>query len=217
MADFYSQDYGAPVEYNNSETGYGSTTQSAAAGNGEYGQFSYDHMRDEEEYQTASMRSDRKPPSPQNKYDSGGDDRGRGKKRDRKKSRSRSRDRRRHSRDHDRHRDRSKDRRSRRHHSRHRSHSSPTLVYKYWDVPPPGFEHVTPAQYKALQASGQIPVNVYAAGQVPMPVHAPNAPLTLTTNVPFAGSAVCRQARRLYVGNIPFTATEENMMEFFNK
>ncbi|VDQ12405.1 unnamed protein product [Trichobilharzia regenti] len=50
-----------------------------------------------------------------------------------------------------------------------------------------------------------------------MPVHAPNAPLTLTTNVPFAGSAVCRQARRLYVGNIPFTATEENMMEFFNK
>lgn len=23
--------------------------------------------------------------------------------------------------------------------------------YKYWDVPPPGFEHITPAEYKALQ------------------------------------------------------------------
>ncbi|CAH8873495.1 unnamed protein product [Trichobilharzia szidati] len=217
MADYYTQDYGAPVEYNNSEAGYGSTTQPAATGNGEYNQFSYDHMKDEDDYQTGAMRSDRRPPSPQSKYDSGSEDRGRVKKRDRKRSRSRSRDRRRHSRDRDRHRDRSRERKSRRHHSRHRSPSSPPLVYKYWDVPPPGFEHVTPAQYKALQASGQIPVNVYAAGQVPMPVHAPNAPLTLTTNVPFAGSAVCRQARRLYVGNIPFTATEENMMEFFNK
>ncbi|VEL29322.1 unnamed protein product, partial [Protopolystoma xenopodis] len=132
-------------------------------------------------------------------------------KRDRRRSRSRSgsRGKSRHGR-----RDKSKDRKSK------RKHGSPTpkpLVYKYWDVPPPGFEHITPAQYKALQASGQIPVNVYAAGQVPMPPHAPNAPLTLTTNVPFAGSAVCRQARRLYVGNIPFSATEENMMEFFNK
>ena len=23
--------------------------------------------------------------------------------------------------------------------------------YKYWDVPPAGFEHVTPMQYKAMQ------------------------------------------------------------------
>jgi hypothetical protein len=23
--------------------------------------------------------------------------------------------------------------------------------YKYWDVPPPGFEHITPMQYKAMQ------------------------------------------------------------------
>ncbi|CAI2734545.1 unnamed protein product [Schistosoma spindalis] len=214
MADYYSQDYGSSMDYNNMETGYGSAAQSAAMGNGEYGQFSYDHIRDEEDYQ-AIPRPEKRVSSPQAKYDSGNDDRIRSKKRERRKSRSRSRDRRRHSRD--RHRDHSRERKSRRHHSRHRSASSPTLVYKYWDVPPPGFEHVTPAQYKALQASGQIPVNVYAAGQVPMPVHAPNAPLTLTTNVPFAGSAVCRQARRLYVGNIPFTATEENMMEFFNK
>lgn len=24
-------------------------------------------------------------------------------------------------------------------------------AYKYWDVPPPGFEHITPMQYKAMQ------------------------------------------------------------------
>jgi len=26
----------------------------------------------------------------------------------------------------------------------------------YWDVPPPGFEHITPLQYKAMQAAGQV-------------------------------------------------------------
>lgn len=26
-------------------------------------------------------------------------------------------------------------------------------AYKYWDVPPPGFEHMTPMQYKALQGN----------------------------------------------------------------
>ena len=31
-----------------------------------------------------------------------------------------------------------------------------------------------------------------------------------------AGGHVARQARRLYVGGIPFGATEQNMMEFFN-
>lgn len=36
----------------------------------------------------------------------------------------------------------------------------------------------------------------------------PMAPLTLTTNIPFAGSAISRQARRLYIGNIPFGVTE---------
>ncbi|KAM7538689.1 hypothetical protein Aperf_G00000056155 [Anoplocephala perfoliata] len=139
-------------------------------------------------------------------------DRDRERKRDRRRSRSSSHSRRRRSDS------RSRDRRRRRHRSRDRSGSSERrIVYKYWDVPPPGFEHMTPQQYKTLQATGQIPVNVYAAGQVPMPASTPNAPLTLNTNIPFAGSAVCRQARRLYVGNIPFTATEENMMDFFNK
>ena len=70
---------------------------------------------------------------------------------------------------------------------------------KYWDVPPAGFEHITPMQYKAMQAAGQIPAN----SALPNPVG-----ITMSTTIPFAGSAVSRQARRLYVGNIPFGITE---------
>lgn len=54
-----------------------------------------------------------------------------------------------------------------------------------------------------------------SAGQIPQSVPVPNAAITHTT-VPFAGSAISRQARRLYVGNIPFGVTEEAMMDFFN-
>ncbi|KAH8265882.1 hypothetical protein KR038_009211, partial [Drosophila bunnanda] len=110
--------------------------------------------------------------------------------------RERDRERRRHrSRSRDRHRDRSRDRR---HHRN--SRRKPSL---YWDVPPPGFEHITPMQYKAMQASGQIPASV--------------VPDTPQTAVPVVGSTITRQARRLYVGNIPFGVTEEEMMEFFNQ
>lgn len=35
--------------------------------------------------------------------------------------------------------------------------------------------------------------------------------------VPVVGSTITRQARRLYVGNIPFGVTEEEMMEYFNQ
>lgn len=31
-------------------------------------------------------------------------------------------------------------------------------VKKYWDVPPPGFEHITPMQYKAMQ--GEVCSNI---------------------------------------------------------
>ncbi|XP_033756528.1 splicing factor U2AF 50 kDa subunit-like isoform X1 [Pecten maximus] len=79
--------------------------------------------------------------------------------------------------------------------------------YKYWDVPPAGFEHMTPMQYKSMQGSSN--------GQIPQTITVPNVALTNTT-VPFAGSAISRQARRLYVGNIPFGVTEEAMMDFFN-
>lgn len=66
---------------------------------------------------------------------------------------------------------------------------------------------MSPLQYKAMQAAGQL-----APTTVP-----PMAPLTLTTNIPFAGSAISRQARRLYIGNIPFGVTEEMMMNHFNQ
>ena len=52
-----------------------------------------------------------------------------------------------------------------------------------------------------------------AAGQIP-------ANLILDTPqaaVPVVGSTVTRQARRLYVGNIPFGISEEEMMDFFNQ
>ncbi|XP_014214655.1 splicing factor U2AF 50 kDa subunit isoform X1 [Copidosoma floridanum] len=107
----------------------------------------------------------------------------------RKRSRSRSRDKR--PRD-------GKSRSPKR--SRHSRRRKPSL---YWDVPPPGFEHITPLQYKAMQAAGQIPANIVAD--------------TPQAAVPVVGSTITRQARRLYVGNIPFGVTEEEMMEFFNQ
>lgn len=54
-----------------------------------------------------------------------------------------------------------------------------------------------------MQAAGQIPANIVAD--------------TPQAAVPVVGSTITRQARRLYVGNIPFGVTEEEMMEFFNQ
>lgn len=107
----------------------------------------------------------------------------------RRRSRSRSRDRRRRSRSG-----------SPRHKGQYSRRRKPSL---YWDVPPPGFEHITPLQYKAMQAAGQIPANIVAD--------------TPQAAVPVVGSTITRQARRLYVGNIPFGVTEEEMMEYFNQ
>ncbi|XP_062321802.1 U2 small nuclear RNA auxiliary factor 2a isoform X1 [Osmerus eperlanus] len=141
-------------------------------------------------------------------------------------SRSRSRERKRRSRDRDR---RSRDRRGDSKERRQRR-SSPALnqpqeiavsrsphrekkknkVKKYWDVPPPGFEHITPMQYKAMQAAGQIPATAL------LPTMTPDGLAVTPTPVPVVGSQMTRQARRLYVGNIPFGITEESMMDFFN-
>ncbi|CAN7996818.1 unnamed protein product [Ixodes hexagonus] len=111
----------------------------------------------------------------------------------------------------------------------------------YWDVPPPGFEHITPLQYKAMQASGQIPATMLAAtgalataavssvagglgavgavgmggGSTPT-VIAPAVIAPAAPAVPIVGSTITRQARRLYVGNIPFGCSEEEMMDYFN-
>ncbi|KAI6230305.1 Splicing factor U2AF subunit [Aphelenchoides fujianensis] len=87
-------------------------------------------------------------------------------------SRSRSRSPRERRRD----RSRDRDRESRRRRSRSRSHDrdrrdrdrdvkrevkregdGEPRKYKYWDVPPLGYEHMQPREYKELQASGQIP------------------------------------------------------------
>ncbi|KAF0764351.1 splicing factor U2AF 50 kDa subunit-like [Aphis craccivora] len=127
-------------------------------------------------------------------------DRGeRDKERGERRRRSRSRDRERHRR----HRSRSREGRKR---SRSKSPKNKSRRRKpslYWDVPPPGFEHIAPLQYKAMQAAGQIPANTM--------------PDTPQTAVPVVGSTITRQARRLYVGNIPFGVTEDEMMEFFNQ
>lgn len=37
--------------------------------------------------------------------------------------------------------------------SRSPRHEKKKKVRKYWDVPPPGFEHITPMQYKAMQGT----------------------------------------------------------------
>lgn len=58
-------------------------------------------------------------------------------------------------------------------------------------------------QYKAMQAAGQIPATL--------------VPETPQAAVPVVGSTITRQARRLYVGNIPFGVSEEEMMDFFNQ
>ncbi|XP_052327793.1 splicing factor U2AF 65 kDa subunit-like [Oncorhynchus keta] len=76
-------------------------------------------------------------------------------------------------------------------------------VRKYWDVPAPGFEHITPLQYKAMQAAGQIPATALLPTMV-----TPEGLASTHTSVPVVGSQMTRQTRRLYVGNIPFGITE---------
>lgn len=111
----------------------------------------------------------------------------------------------------------------------------------YWDVPPLGYEHVTVKKYKAMQAAGQIPHSVVnpssqhlqgtqcfdpmaaalaAAAQI-------NATLLNERNggakivggaklgATSGPQALTRQARRLYVGNIPFGCSDDDMIEFF--
>ncbi|XP_071488398.1 splicing factor U2AF 50 kDa subunit-like isoform X2 [Diadema antillarum] len=141
--------------------------------------------------------------------------------------RSRSRERRRRSRSRSRSRSgsRGRDRENRRRRSRSREpRKRRRKPYKYWDVPPPGFEHVSPMQYKAMQA-GQIPPAVAPTPIIPEapvptalpPVAAAAAAVAAATPaVPVVGSQMTRQARRLYVGNIPFGVTEEAMVDFFN-
>jgi splicing factor U2AF subunit len=89
-------------------------------------------------------------------------------------------------------------------------HEKKKKVRKYWDVPLPGFEHIIPMQYKAMQAAVQIPATAL------LPTMIPDGLGVTPTPVPVVGSQMTRQARRLYVSNIPFGMTEEAMMDFFD-
>uniref|UniRef100_A0A8C5M0U6 Splicing factor U2AF subunit n=1 Tax=Leptobrachium leishanense TaxID=445787 RepID=A0A8C5M0U6_9ANUR len=131
--------------------------------------------------------------------------------RKRSHSRSKSRERKRRSRSRARRaREQRSGSRDRRRRSRSPRPEKKKKVRKYWDVPPPGFEHITPIQYKAMQAAGQIPATAL------LPTMTPDGLAVTPTPVPVVGSQMTRQARRLYVGNIPFGITEEAMMDFFN-
>lgn len=131
--------------------------------------------------------------------ENGDDDRDKKKrKRERERSRSRSKSRERRSK-----RSRERERRSRsRSRSRDRDRKNDSRgkkKFKYWDIPPSGYEHMTPKEYKELQATGQIPRS------------------TLQSSVPVVGPSVTCQSRRLYVGNIPFGCNEDAMLDFFNQ
>lgn len=63
---------------------------------------------------------------------------------------------------------------------------------------------MSPVQYKALRAAGQVAITTPVAGGAVPAVALPQ------------GAQMTRQARRLYVGNIPFGITEELMVDFFN-
>jgi len=144
----------------------------------------------------------------------------RDKDRKKKRSRSRSRDKKRRSRSKDRKRSRtrSKDRERRR--EKKEKHGSkekekeikvePKKKYKFWDIPPIGYEHITPMQFKAMQ--GKLMTTTAA---VVVPTYQQNTNAAAAT--PVVGSNVVMQSRRLYVGNIPFGVSENAMMEFFNQ
>uniref|UniRef100_T1J6A3 Splicing factor U2AF subunit n=1 Tax=Strigamia maritima TaxID=126957 RepID=T1J6A3_STRMM len=119
----------------------------------------------------------------------------------------------------DRYRDRDRDRRRSRspYNDRHRREEKPKIdkpsrrrkISLYWDVAPVGFEHMTPVDYKAMHAAGQIPTQLLqAAGQLPAPQQ---------TTLPAVGGIVTRQSRRLYIGALPLGATEDELMVFFNE
>ncbi|CAG8554815.1 11178_t:CDS:2 [Ambispora leptoticha] len=111
-----------------------------------------------------------------------------------------------------------------------------------WDVPPPGYEGMTSEQVKA---TGHFPLPGQAAvGATIKPPSAPETPLIhipgmdpnraalmmgMTHELPprpkvsqgAAGpvaqtASLARQARRLYVGNIPYGIDERGLSEFFN-
>lgn len=72
-----------------------------------------------------------------------------------------------------------------------------------WNIPPKGYAHTTPDQFKAMRAAGEVEI-IEKVGDVTLPVSLPQ------------GAQLTRQARRLYIGNMPFGITEQLMIDFFN-
>jgi len=111
-----------------------------------------------------------------------------------------------------------------------------------WDIPPPGCEGLTAQQVKQMGTTqagvftfhpgvrppvglpGLAPGLPFAAAGLPLPIPGAGLPLpTPAVNPALLGllgadqtSNVYRQAKRLYVGNIPETVTEDELTHFFN-
>ncbi|EEH16197.1 hypothetical protein PABG_06284 [Paracoccidioides brasiliensis Pb03] len=85
-----------------------------------------------------------------------------------------------------------------------------------WDIKPPGYEHVTAEQAKL---SGMFPLPGAPRQQAVDPSR-----LQAFMNQPVPGTSIntvlrpsnSRQAKRLFVHNIPPSATEESLVQFFN-
>lgn len=139
--------------------------------------------------------------------------RSRSKDRKKKRTRSRSKDKKRRSRSRskDRHRDKERDKERSRKPAKAEEKPEPVkekpkIKYKFWDVPPVGYEHISPMQFKTMQ--GKV---------IKAPVNMPIPSLNPASATPIVGSNVVMQSRRLYVGNIPFGVSEQAMMDFFNQ
>lgn len=96
-----------------------------------------------------------------------------------------------------------------------KSENKPVRKYKYWDVPPVGFEHITPVQYKAMQGNHQRMFLSFsnerillASGQISQIFTGKDWSANTAAATPVLGSHVVHQSRRLYVGNIPFGVSE---------
>lgn len=79
--------------------------------------------------------------------------------------------------------------------------------YKFFDIPASGFETVSPEQYLMMVESGQIPKLIYV----------PATSLSINTQIPGSGCFVNTQAKRLYIGNIPLSTDEGELVDFFQQ
>ncbi|XP_065659280.1 splicing factor U2AF 65 kDa subunit isoform X4 [Hydra vulgaris] len=123
----------------------------------------------------------------------------------RHRSRSRSRDKERRSKSSPRSRDRRRRKSRSKSNDRRSSHSVPKSKRNtLWDVPPKGYEDITPVQFKALRAAGKVEVANPVCGSAVPAVSLPQ------------GAQTTWQARRIYLGNIPFGISEDLMVDFFN-